>query len=295
LTQWIANGSGFASLAIEAYGRPHLLAGVRSHVQWRDRTRQLVLEEEAMSRIALEMAEVAALIGDVSRANILAALMDGRALTALELSLAARVTPQTASSHLAKLLNANFLVMEKQGRCRYYRLASKQVARTLEAVAALTPFGPPRHRAKSRIDDDLRAARMCYDHVAGRIGVAISDALIDRKHIVFEGDAGQVTRSGRRFLANLGIDASGSDKSRRVYCRTCLDWSERRPHIAGRIGAAIANLCLEKQWLTRNRASRALTITDKGRESIAGLFGVHEDFVARVAVASCSPTIDMSR
>src|SRR5665213_591133 len=116
-----------------------------------------------MSRIALEMAELAGLIGDTSRANILAALMDGRALTALELSLAARVTPQTASSHLAKLRDANLLSVEKQGRHRYFRLASPQVARALEALMTLTADGPPRHRARSRPDDDLAAARTCYD------------------------------------------------------------------------------------------------------------------------------------
>ena len=227
-----------------------------------------------MSRNALEMAEVASLIGDVSRANILAALMDGRALTALELSLAAGVTPQTASSHLAKLLGANLLAVAKQGRHRYYRLATAQVARTLEAVMALTADAPPRHRAKSRLDDELRAARMCYDHVAGRIGVGISDALIGQGHVVLEGDAGEVTESGRQFFAALGVDLTAPIKSRRVFCRACLDWSERRPHIAGRVGAEIANLCFERKWLARKAASRALTVTDKGGTMLSEAFGV---------------------
>jgi DNA-binding transcriptional ArsR family regulator len=170
-----------------------------------------------MPRIAAEMAELSSLIGDVSRAHILAALMDGRALTALELSLAARVTPQTTSSHLAKPLGANLLAVEKQGRHRYYRLASTQVAQTLETIMALTAHGPPR-RAKSKLDDELRAARMCYDHVAGLIGVGISDALIDRGHIVFEGDAGEVTESGRKFFADLGIGLMAPVKSRRIFC-----------------------------------------------------------------------------
>ncbi|WP_158816756.1 helix-turn-helix transcriptional regulator [Methylocapsa sp. S129] len=228
-----------------------------------------------MSRNALEMAEIANLIGDVSRANILAALIDGRALTALELSLAAHVTPQTASSHLAKLLGANLLAVEKQGRHRYYRLASKQVARTLEAIMALTADAPPRHRAKSRPDDELRTARMCYDHIAGRIGVGIADALIDCGHIVFEGDAGEVTDSGREFFAGLGIDLSAPVKSRRVFCRSCLDWSERRPHIAGRVGAEIAGMCIERQWLARNVASRVLTVTGQGRKMLPRAFGAY--------------------
>jgi DNA-binding transcriptional ArsR family regulator len=227
-----------------------------------------------MSRIALEMAEIANLIGDVSRANILAALMDGRALTALELSLAARVTPQTASSHLAKLTDANLLSVEKQGRHRYYRLASAQVARTLEAVMALTLSAPPRHRARSRPDEEMRAARMCYDHVAGRVGVAIADALIVRGHVVFEGDSGEVTEAGHSFFADLGVDLAAPAKSRRIYCRSCLDWSERRPHIAGHVGAQIANFCFEKKWLVRQTASRALTITGQGDEMLPRAFGV---------------------
>lgn len=227
-----------------------------------------------MSRIALEMAEIANLIGDVSRANILAALMDGRALTALELSLAARVTPQTASSHLAKLLDANLLAVEKQGRHRYYRLASAQVARALEAVMALTLSAPPRHRAKSRSDEDMRTARMCYDHVAGRIGVGIADAMIARGHIAFEGDSGEVTDSGRAFFAELGVDLAPPTKSRRVYCRSCLDWSERRPHIAGHVGAQIASFCFEKKWLARKAATRALTITAQGVQMLPSAFGL---------------------
>jgi DNA-binding transcriptional ArsR family regulator len=227
-----------------------------------------------MSRIALEMAEIANLIGDVSRANILAALMDGRALTALELSLAARVTPQTASSHLAKLLDANLLTVEKQGRHRYYRLASPQVARTLEAVMALTLSAPPRHRARSRPDEEMRAARMCYDHVAGRVGVGIADALIARGHVAFEGDSGEVTESGHAFFAELGIDLAPPAKSRRVYCRSCLDWSERRPHIAGHVGAQIADFCFEKKWLARNKSSRALAITEQGGRMLPRAFGV---------------------
>jgi DNA-binding transcriptional ArsR family regulator len=226
-----------------------------------------------MSRNALEMAEVASLIGDVSRANILAALMDGRALTALELSLAAGVTPQTASSHLSKLLAANFVTVARQGRHRYYRLASAQVARTLEAVMALTVEAPPRHRAKSAQDTEIRAARMCYDHFAGRLAVSVCDALIARGHIAFAGDSGEVTDAGRAHFAALGMDISTPSKSRRIYCRSCLDWSERRPHIAGHVGAQIASFCLDRKWLARKPASRALTITGLGAQMLPRAFG----------------------
>ena len=227
-----------------------------------------------MSRNALEIAQVASLIGDVSRANILSALMDGRALTALELSLSANVTPQTASSHLAKLTDANLLAVEKQGRHRYYRLSSPQVARTLEAVMALTAYSPPRYRASSKLDDDLRTVRSCYDHLAGRIGVAIADSLIDQGHIAFDGDAGEVTGSGMEFFAAMGIDLTTPIKGRRIFCRPCLDWSERRSHLAGRVGAAIASHCIDKKWLSRKRDSRALTITREGERMLPKAFGI---------------------
>ena len=227
-----------------------------------------------MSRNALEIAQVASLIGDVSRANILSALMDGRALTALELSLSANVTPQTASSHLAKLTDANLLAVEKQGRHRYYRLSSPQVARTLEAVMALTAYSPPRYRASSKLDDDLRTVRSCYDHLAGRIGVAIADSLIDQGHIAFDGDAGEVTGSGMEFFAAMGIDLTTPIKGRRIFCRPCLDWSERRPHIAGAIGAAICAHSFGKDWIRRANGTRAVTITPKGERIFREKFAV---------------------
>jgi DNA-binding transcriptional ArsR family regulator len=227
-----------------------------------------------MSRMGLELAALAALMGDVSRANILGALMDGRALTALELSLAAGVTPQTTSSHLAKLKEAGLLVLQKQGRHRYYRLASAQVARTVESLMALTADGPPRHRAKSKLDDELAAARTCYDHIAGRLGVSICDALVEREYVVFDKDAGEVTAIGHEFFAGLGIDLLTAAKYRRVFCRPCLDWTERRPHVAGRLGAEIADLCFTKKWLTRNVGTRALTVTGQGSRALPLAFGI---------------------
>jgi DNA-binding transcriptional ArsR family regulator len=226
-----------------------------------------------MSRIALGMAEVARLIADGSRAKILSALMDDRALTALELSLAAGITPQTASSHLAKLLDANLLAVKQQGRHRYYRLASAQVARTLEAVMSLTAFARPL-RMEPRVGDELQEARMCYDHIAGRVGVAVCDALISHGHIILENDAGEVTESGHRVFADLGLNLAAPTKSRRTLCRPCIDWSERRLHLAGRLGAGIADLCFERKWLVRKRGSRALTVTDVGKRMLPRAFGV---------------------
>ena len=227
-----------------------------------------------MARIGVDLAEIASLMGDVARAHMLTALMDGRALTALELALAARVTPQTASSHLAKLREANLLAMEKQGRHRYFRLASPRVAQALESVLTLAPDGPPRHRPPTRIDTEMRTARTCYDHVAGLLGVGITDSLVKRECVVIEGDAGEVTDAGVAFLEALGVDLAPRTKSRRIFCRPCLDWSERRPHLAGQVGAALCAHFLDADWVRRTRESRALKITPLGRERFAEVFGV---------------------
>jgi DNA-binding transcriptional ArsR family regulator len=238
-----------------------------------------------MARIGVDLAEIASLMGDVARAHMLAALMDGRALTALELALTARVTPQTASSHLAKLRQANLLAMEKQGRHRYFRLASPRVAQALESVLTLAGDGPPRHRPPTRIDAEMRTARTCYDHVAGVLGVGVADALVARGAVAIAGDAGEVTDSGAAFLEGLGVDLTPRAKSKRIFCRPCLDWSERRPHLAGHVGAALCAHFLEADWVRRTCDSRALKITPLGRERFAEVFGVHLDMPAAAARA----------
>jgi DNA-binding transcriptional ArsR family regulator len=227
-----------------------------------------------MARSGVDIAEIAALMGDVARAHMLAALMDGRALTALELALAARVTPQTASSHLAKLTEANLLAMEKQGRHRYFRLASPRVAQALESVLTLAGDAPPRHRPVTRIDTEMRTARTCYDHVAGLLGVGIADALVARDAVRIEDDAGELTEEGADFLTRLGVDLTPRAKSKRIFCRPCLDWSERRPHLAGHVGAALCAHFLDADWVRKTRESRALKITPLGQQKFAELFGV---------------------
>ena len=224
---------------------------------------------------AITIAEIGALVGDSARANMLAALMGGQALTASELAWRAGVTAQTTSGHLAKLTGAGLLTLARQGRHRYYRLASPLVGRMLEGVMAVASVqSPPRYRPRSRIDDDLQQARTCYDHLAGRLGVALADALSARRYVVLGEDGGTTTRRGERFLAGWGIDLADAARQRRSFCRPCLDWSERRAHIAGALGARLADRCFELDWIQRRRDSRALTITRRGARGLEELLGI---------------------
>lgn len=226
-----------------------------------------------MSTPHLALAEVGALIGDPTRANILAALIDGRAFTATELSCIAGVAPQTTSGHLAKLTQANLLAVERQGRHRYYRLASPLVGNMLESVMALAAIQLPPRRA-SRIDVAMQTARSCYDHMAGRLGVALADAMVRRGQVTLASEGGEVTPDGIRFLTSFGTQLPDS---RRVLCRPCLDWSERRWHLAGAVGAALFTRCLDLKWLERRHGSRALTITASGRRGFAATFDVRSE------------------
>jgi DNA-binding transcriptional ArsR family regulator len=221
----------------------------------------------------ITLAEIAALMGDVARANILSSLMDGRALTASELAWHGGVSAQTTSGHLAKLSEANLIAMTKQGRHRYYRLASPEVAQAIEAMMALASFGPKRHRPVGPKDEALRKARTCYDHLAGRLGIAITDALTSRDHLILSESAGVLTSSGQRFLCDFGIDLE-PEKSKRAVCKTCLDWSERRPHLAGRLGCALCTRMFDLAWVERIKDSRALSITEAGRSGLRETFGI---------------------
>jgi len=220
------------------------------------------------------IAEIAALVGDPARTNILAALMDGRALTATELAYVARVSPQTTSGHLAKLTQSNLLTLEKQGRHRYYRIASPLIGQMLESIMVVAGHQIAlRSPRASRLDADMRIARTCYDHLAGRLGVAVADALLGNGHVAFVQDGGEVTASGFAFFSGLGIHLDSREKTRRVFCRPCLDWSERRPHIAGAVGARLCEHYLERGWIRRRESTRALNITPLGRHGFAQCFG----------------------
>jgi DNA-binding transcriptional ArsR family regulator len=222
---------------------------------------------------AANLVEVAALVGDTARATILAALMGGQALTGSELAYLARISRPTASEHLVKLVEARLVAVIKQGRYRYYRIGSPLVARMLESIIAVAAIEvPARYKPRSIQDEALRFARTCYDHLAGQVGVAIADALIANGHIVLAEDGGEVTQAGTRFLTGFGADLHSQGK--RIFCRPCLDWSERRYHVGGLVGAEIWHRCLALGWLIRERDSRALRLTAAGRMGLSETFGV---------------------
>lgn len=195
-------------------------------------------------------------------------------LTASELAARARISKSTASGHLAKLVGARLLVVTPKRRNRYYRIASPLVAKMLESIQAVAAIETPaRHRPRSAEDERLRLARTCYDHLAGQLGVAISDALIANGCVVLTDDGGEVTETGTRFLAGFGIELTPRVTTR-TYCRPCLDWSERRYHIAGHIGAELLRRCTELGWLTRDQGSRAVHVTIAGQSGLRDTFGI---------------------
>jgi DNA-binding transcriptional ArsR family regulator len=220
------------------------------------------------------IAEIAALIGDPARATMVSALGDGRALAASELASAARVTPQTASTHLAKLTAAGVLSVARSGRHRYFRLASPAVAYMIDGIVAVALEKRPRYRPLSREARALGAARICYDHLAGRLSVDLTDALVAREYIVLEDEVAEVTTAGTRFLAEFGIKLPARRSAGRRFCRLCLDWTERRAHIAGALGVAITRRCFELGWIERMKRSHAVAVTPLGRRDFPKTFGI---------------------
>ena len=224
---------------------------------------------------AANMVEVAALVGDTARATMLGALMGGQSLTGSELAFLAHISRSTASEHLTKLVEARLVAVTRKRRFNYYRIASPLVAQMLESMKVVAALEvPPRHQPRSMRDDAMRFARTCYDHLAGAVAVAIADALVARDYVALGDDGGEVTPAGARFLGGFGADLSAQSRSRRIFCRPCLDWSERRHHIAGHVGAEICRCCLQRGWFVRERDSRALRLTPAGVTGLYASFGV---------------------
>jgi len=205
---------------------------------------------------------------------MVSALLDGRALTASELALAAQIRPQTASTHLAKLTEAGLLSVVRSGRHRHFRLASPTVVDMIDRIVAVALAKRPRYRPLSRQARALSAARICYDHLAGRLSVDLTDSFVARKYVVLDDEAAEITTAGARFFTAFRIELPTLRSTRRHSCRLCLDWTERRPHIAGALGAALTKRYFDLGWMERMRRSHAVIVTRLGRRGFQETFGI---------------------
>lgn len=225
----------------------------------------------------MDLARTAALIGDETRARMLVSLLGGEARSAGELAHGAGVSPATASQHLARLLDGELVKVSTSGRHRFYSLANEQIAAALETLATISPARPARTLRQVNGGERLRGARSCYDHVAGRLGVLISDTLTEHAVItpLTPGTIGALLQPEHPIFVGLGLTrAAALPAGRRPGVRGCLDWTERRPHLAGGLGAAILTVLLDREWLARRTGERALDLTPRGVEGFAEVLGV---------------------
>jgi DNA-binding transcriptional ArsR family regulator len=213
----------------------------------------------------------AKIIGDATRIRMLQLLMEGRALTAKELAYGAHVEPATATQHLRRLQEGGLITVKLQGRHKYFRPASPQVAELMELLMVLAPDQKGR-TVGPRVEEPLRRGRICYDHLAGELGIGITEALVKQGILRKEADAFALTRRGADWFAGLGIDVEAARALRRKFAATCLDWSERRDHLGGALGAALAERLVDLGWIARKRNSRAVSVTETGRRRLAEEF-----------------------
>lgn len=223
-----------------------------------------------------DISSLGALIAEPARSRMLMALADGRGLPATELARIASVTPQTASSHLAKMREAHLLQLIPQGRHRYYRLANSRVADLLESMAALVSFESVPNRI-CEPKSPLQVARSCYKHLAGSLGVALTRSLIERRFLKEMGRDYRVTKRGTFWFFEFGIDTKALKNSGRIFARQCLDWSERRNHLAGALGTALADRLFELEWTKRLPANRVIQVTRLGQSELKSRFGLDFD------------------
>ncbi|MFD2368738.1 ArsR/SmtB family transcription factor [Brevibacillus sp. GCM10020057] len=221
-----------------------------------------------------DIGEVAGLIGEPSRIAMLVSLLGGKSLPASELARIARITPQTASAHLSKLVDGGLLVSQSYGRHRYYRLANPEVAHALEALYTIAAPKPIRSLRESDQVRAMRYCRTCYDHLAGEVGVALTERLLALQLIAEADQEFVLTEAGKQKLRALGVDVEANPKSRRRFARPCLDWSERRHHLAGALGASLTNRLFELGWIERLPGGRAVRLTPAGKSGLTEHFGV---------------------
>jgi DNA-binding transcriptional ArsR family regulator len=220
-----------------------------------------------------DIARIAALIGDAARANMLSALMDGRARTAGELAAEAGVTKQTASSHLARLTSGNLLAVDAQGRHRYFRLAGEDVGEAIEALMVLAQTRGAQRTRPGPKDPALRRARICYGHLAGEMGVTLFDRLIRRGWLTFNDGEIAPSPAGAEAMSDFGVDIANLSKLRRPLCRPCMDWSERRHHLAGSLGEAILARIVELGWARRESGTRVIAFSAAGERALGKSLG----------------------
>lgn len=220
------------------------------------------------------IAPVAALAGDPARANMLVALCGGKALTASELANEAGITAQTASSHLAKLEGGGLITRVKQGRHAYFRLANHDVALMIETIMGVAARAGHLRTRPGPSDPAMRKARMCYDHLAGEMGVELLDGLVGHGHIASDKDTLALTRKGGQFLLDFGIDIEALNSGRRPLCKTCLDWSMRRSHLSGALGGALLEKFYNLDWAKRDRKSRAVIFSPRGEKKFREAFRI---------------------
>jgi DNA-binding transcriptional ArsR family regulator len=222
----------------------------------------------------VDLAAVADLMS-ANRSALLLALLGGRPLSAGELAAHAGISPSLASAHLSKLLDGGLVAVEQHGRERHYRLASPRVAEVIEAMLTIAPERTASSLREANRGEAIRAARTCYDHLAGTLGVALTESL-ERRHLIEPSDnAYTLTDRGRVRLTELGLDVDGLRSERRAFARPCLDWTERRPHLAGALGAAIAALAVSERWVRHLPGTRALRVTDAGRRALRDEFALN--------------------
>ncbi|HEX2628390.1 MAG TPA: winged helix-turn-helix domain-containing protein [Chitinophagaceae bacterium] len=215
---------------------------------------------------------IAALIGDPTRATILWTLMDGKAFTATELAVAADTTPQNISMHLNKLLQADLLQVESQGRHRYYKFSRQDVAYAIEAMVNIVPPSSSTNRSVDMVP--VKHCRTCYDHLAGKVAVDITDSMLKQQLIVYQNNFFEISAKGRKWFNAQGIDTDILRNQKRSFARPCLDWSERRHHLAGSLGAALLDHMLDGDWVRRTAHSRVIVITGKGKKKLQELFNM---------------------
>ncbi|CAL2102412.1 Uncharacterized HTH-type transcriptional regulator YdfF [Tenacibaculum sp. 190130A14a] len=217
-----------------------------------------------MESLENDFSEIASLLGDKSRAIMLWNLLDGRAYTATELANCSAVSLQSASNHLAKLLQKNILTVEKQGRHRYYRFSSPEVAQVIESMASLLSLQKDYKKIKRPKATAFTYARTCYQHLAGEVGVKITEALVSQEIITPVEKQYIVTHSGKQWFLDLGINTEKIQNAKRSFAHQCLDWSERKHHLAGALGDAFLETMLANDWFRKHKNTRELVLTSKG-------------------------------